>query len=125
MGSALDEPAAPPPALQESTALTRDMAAATEMYDNLWLDRDETDNFAQKHDVGIAKSLVRPNVEDEVKKSVDEMLLIQLEKIKLQIDKAGKDKKGKKGKKGKNGKKGKEKGGGGDDKKKGGKKKKK
>ena len=70
------------------------------MYDNLWLDHDETDNFAQKHDVGIAKSLVRPNVEDEAHgRDVNH----SAEKIKMQLDKA--EKEGKEREEGEEGKK--------------------
>merc|ERR1719162_2528536 len=82
------------------------MAGNVENYDNLWLDRDESDNFAQKHDVGLAKDKVRPSVEEQVRKQVDEMLVLQLQKIKLQLEAAAaKDKGGKKKKKGKGGKK--------------------
>merc|ERR1711865_1124523 len=85
--------------------ISSNMAGNVENYDNLWPDRDESDNFAQKHDVGLAKDKVRPSVEEQVRKQVDEMLVLQLQKIKLQLEAAAKDKGGKKKKKGKGGKK--------------------
>jgi len=84
-------------------------------YEDLWLERDETENFQQKHDVKLAKNVVRPNVEEEVRENVDRLLLLQLQNLKAQLEaaagsKKGKKKKDKKGKKGKKGKKDKKKG---------------
>lgn len=36
--------------------------------------RDESANFAQKHDEDLAKDVVRPNVQEEIRKQVDLML---------------------------------------------------
>merc|ERR1711865_651626 len=87
--------------------ISSNMAGNVENYDNLWPDRDESDNFAQKHDVGLAKDKVRPSVEEQVREQVDQMLILQLQKIKLQLEAAAAKDKGKKGKGGKKGKKGK------------------
>ncbi|KAJ3318253.1 Dynein regulatory complex protein 11 [Blyttiomyces sp. JEL0837] len=90
-----------------------------------WLTKDETDNFAQKHDQEIVKTEKRREVEAEVKKDVFEILKEELKNLKLAVDrdKNSKSRKGKKGKKGKSAKGGKKKGGKKDKKgKKGGKK---
>mmetsp|Transcript_33895 Transcript_33895/g.44710 ORF Transcript_33895/g.44710 Transcript_33895/m.44710 type:complete len:899 (-) Transcript_33895:293-2989(-) len=97
-----------PPALQGKTALTEAMVGSIGTYEDVWQERDESDNFAQKHDVELVKSKIRPDVQKEIESQVDEMLVMNLKKIKLQVAKASSDKK-KKGKKGK--KKGKKKGG--------------
>lgn len=36
----------------------------------MWESRDETDNFAQKHDVSLAKDTIRPYVVEEIRKQV-------------------------------------------------------
>merc|ERR1712196_172200 len=63
-------------------------------------------------DENLAKQLVRPDVEEEVRKKTDELLIMQLKNLKAQLESMsdGKKKKGKKGKGG--GKKKKGKGGG-------------
>lgn len=103
-GKGDEEPEAMPK-LQGRTELTDGMAKEVEEYEKTWDDRDESDNFQQKHDVNLAKDVVRPGVYEEVRKQVDDMLVMNLKKIKLQIGPSGKGKKGakKKGKKGKKG----------------------
>lgn len=105
-GKAKEEEGPPeqPPQLTGPSEIVGTMAKGVGAYDTLWLDRDESDNFQQKHDVGLAKDKVRPNVEEEVRKQVDEMLQLQLQKIKLQLSvlaakPGGKKKKKDKGKK--------------------------
>lgn len=96
------------PKLQGRSELTDAMYKNVQDYGETWDGRDETDNFQQKHDVDLAKDVVRPGVYEDLRKQVDEMLVMNLKKIKLQIAPGGKGKKGKKGKKkGKKGKKGK------------------
>ena len=110
------------PALQGESEVTNGMNTTVVKYANDWEENeaDRSDNFAQKHDVELAKRAIRSEVEGEIREQVDEMLRINLKKIKQQINKTGagkkkgkKDKKkkgkGKKGKKDKKGKKGKEK----------------
>ncbi|KAJ3219263.1 Dynein regulatory complex protein 11 [Dinochytrium kinnereticum] len=77
-----------------------------------WLNKDESDNFAQKHDQEIIKLEKRKEVEVEIKKEVFEVLKEELKNLKLAVDreKNSKSRKGKKGKKGKSAK-GKKKGG--------------
>ncbi len=38
----------------------------------MWEDRDESDNFAQKHDVSLAKDKIRPSVVEEIRAQVGE-----------------------------------------------------
>ncbi|CAM9258073.1 unnamed protein product, partial [Phaeothamnion confervicola] len=114
------EDAAPPeqpPPLQGRSDLTTAMFGAVNHYRDVWEDRDEADNFAQKHDVALGKEKVRPTVDEQIRLQVDEMLLMNLKKIKLQVTRQEKKAKGKKGakkgkkaKKAKGGKKGKGKG---------------
>ncbi|CAN0419701.1 unnamed protein product, partial [Scytosiphon promiscuus] len=47
-------------------------------FSGVWEDRDESDNFAQKHDVSLAKDKIRPSVAEEIRSQVDEMLLMNL-----------------------------------------------
>lgn len=115
----IEEEEAPekPPPLTGPSELGRQLAAAVNQYENVWLARhqQELDNFYQKYDVALAKDVVRGPVEVQVRQQVDEMLVLQLANIKAQLEAAaaagGKKKKGKKsgkkgGKKGKKGKKG-------------------
>jgi len=87
------------PKLQGKTDLTSGMLKNVQEYESTWDGRDETDNFQQKHDVDIAKTVVRPGVYEDIRQQVDDMLLMNLKKIKMQIAPGGKGKKGKKGKK--------------------------
>ncbi|KAJ2995938.1 Dynein regulatory complex protein 11 [Globomyces sp. JEL0801] len=73
-------------------------------YNNNWKSKDESDNFAQKHDQEIIKANKRKEVEAEIKKDVFEILQDELKNLKLAVERDGA--KGKKGKKGKGGKKG-------------------
>ncbi|KAI8929927.1 hypothetical protein BC831DRAFT_441619 [Entophlyctis helioformis] len=78
-------------------------------YAGKWRCKDESDNFAQKHDQEIIKADKRREVEAEIKKDVFEVLQDELKNLKLAVEreKNAKGKKGKgKGKKG-GGKKGK------------------
>lgn len=96
------------PKLQGKTALTAAMFDMVNEFEDVWENRDEDDNFQQRHDVDLAKDVVRPGVFEEIRRQVDDMLVMNLKKIRIQIapGKGGKAKKGKgKGKKGKKGKK--------------------
>lgn len=39
-------------------------------FSDVWETRDESDNFAQKHDVSLAKDKIRPSVVEEIRKQV-------------------------------------------------------
>ena len=94
------------PKLQGRTELTDMMSKVVDSYEDVWDGRDESDNFQQKYDVELGKDVVRPDVYEDIRKQVDDILVMNLKKIKMQIGPTGK--KGKKGKKkGKKGKKGK------------------
>ncbi|CAK9091174.1 Dynein regulatory complex protein 11 (IQ and AAA domain-containing protein 1), partial [Durusdinium trenchii] len=106
------------PPLSGPSVFSQTLKDSLDRYDEIWLERDESDNFQQKHDVSLAKNVVRPNVEEEVRENVDKMLVVQLQNLKTQLEAAAsggkkgkkkkdKGKKGKKGKKDKKGKKGK------------------
>lgn len=97
------------PMLQGKTELTTAMHAEIKTYDADWANRDERDNFAQKHDVELAKRAIRDDVRLEIRDQVDEMLRMNLKKIKMQLTKTPGKAGGKGGKKG--GKKDKKKGG--------------
>lgn len=103
-----DEEAEAMPKLQGRTEVTDNMAKCVGLYEDVWDGRDESDNFQQKHDVELGKEVVRPGVYEEIRAQVDEMLVMNLKKIKMQVAPATKGKKGKgKKKKGGKGKKGK------------------
>ena len=95
------------PKLQGRTELTDNMSKLVGAYEDVWDGRDESDNFQQKHDPELTKEVVRPGVYEELRKQVDEMLVMNLRKIKMQIAPGGKGKKGKGKKKKGKGKKGK------------------
>ncbi|GBG24916.1 26S proteasome regulatory subunit 6B-like [Hondaea fermentalgiana] len=96
------------PPLTGPTQFTATLQDCLDRFSGVWLDRDESNNFQQKHDVDLAKNVVRPNVEEEVRENVDKMLVVQLQNLKAQLEAASGAKKGKKKKdKGKKGKKGK------------------
>lgn len=98
--NAVKEPIAPAmPKLQGRTELTENMAKNVNNFENVWESRDESNNFQQKHDVNLAKDVVRPGVYEEIRKQVDEMLIMNLKKIKMQLEPKGKGKKKKGGKK--------------------------
>lgn len=97
---------------EEGSQLLSDMHKMVSMFEEVWQDRDESDNFHQSHDLALVKDEIMPNVMDELREQVDALLTANLEKIARQLNpkfkaEKKKDKKGK-GKKSK-GKKGKEK----------------
>jgi hypothetical protein len=65
-----------------------------------WVNRDETENYKQEHDVNLAKLEVMPLLEEEYKANVDEMIKMELENMRMLSGVKPKKKKGKK-KKGK------------------------
>ena len=111
-----DEPPPVPPPLQAKSEVTTALYEGAGDYRGGWQGKDESYNFAQKHDVEVAKRAIRVDVERELRDTVDEMLKQNLAKIKAQLEAGGK---GGKKKKGKGGKKKKGKGGKGGKKKKG------
>lgn len=104
-----DAPPEPLPPLNLQQGLVgyqevKEMFSQAVRYRGEWEAKDESYNFGQKHDEGLAKSVIRVDVEREMRDAVDELLKANLAKIKAQLAggaKAGKKKKG--GKKGKGG----------------------
>ena len=78
-----------------------------EDYENVWAKRDETNNYDQMHDKEMLRDEVMPKVEKGLRKTIDEMLDLELNNMRALMGvkaKKGKKKKGKKkkGKKKKN-----------------------
>jgi hypothetical protein len=75
-------------------------------FNNKWANKDETENFEQDYDTEMVKEEVMPDIQKEFKSTVDKLIMMELENIKInQSGYKEKKKKGKKGKKGKAGKK--------------------
>ena len=68
-------------------------------YNEVWANRDESENYLQQHDIEMAKEEVMPNVEDEFKKEVDDMIKVELENMRILAGIKDKKKKKKKSKK--------------------------
>lgn len=49
----------------------------------MWEPRDETENFAQKHDAELIKEQKRKEVEEEVRLQVDELMRQELKNLKM------------------------------------------
>lgn len=48
-----------------------------------WQDRDERDNFFQKHDADLVKDELRPIVFEEIRQQVDEEVQVMLQNLKV------------------------------------------
>lgn len=90
--------------LTDNSVFTGQIKTTAALFGKTWQNKDESDNFMQKHDQDIVRAEKRREVESEIKNEVFELLKEELKNLKLAVDK---DKKGKKGKKDKKGKKGK------------------
>ena len=66
-------------------------------FNNKWANKDETDNFEQDYDTELVKEEVMPDIQKEFKNTVDKLIMMELENIK--INQAGYKEKKKKGKK--------------------------
>jgi IQ and AAA domain-containing protein len=60
--------------LQQKTDVNDAIWASVKDYDQKWRDLDETENFAQRHDVNMAKAKVRPDVEADIREQVRLMI---------------------------------------------------
>lgn len=58
------------PSLPLQTHAARFLVAGHRHFSGVWEDRDESDNFAQKHDVSLAKDKIRPSVVEEIRNQV-------------------------------------------------------
>ena len=73
-----------------------------EDYENVWAKRDETNNYEQMHDKEMLRDEIMPKVEKGLRKTIDEMLDLELNNMRALMGakaKKGKKKKGKKKKK--------------------------
>ncbi|KAJ1511431.1 Dynein regulatory complex protein 11, partial [Coelomomyces lativittatus] len=68
-------------------------------YLQLWKDKDESENFIQKHDVEIIKTEKRVEIDSEMKDELFQLLKDELENLKLVMEKDSKKKKKDAGKK--------------------------
>lgn len=72
-----------------------------EKHNQEWAKREENNNFEQKHEVELAKQRIKPQVEEEIKEVVDEMIEVELDNARQRYGiKKPKKKKPKKKKKG-------------------------
>merc|ERR1711998_472646 len=62
-------------------------------YTETWGNRDESNNFDQRHDVELARRQVFPIVEAELRVAVDEMMKEELQNLKTMFEKSKKPKK--------------------------------
>lgn len=70
-------------------------------FETEWMNKDESENFSQKHDQEIIKVTKRGEVESEIKAVVMEILKEELKNLKSAVEReSGKKGKGAKGKKG-------------------------
>merc|ERR1711934_896186 len=82
-----------PPTQVESV---KAMRTERDGYERMWQERDERDNLRQQHDMQLCRDEVRPDVEKEIRDTVDYLLKDQLENLKQMLDKKGGKKKKKK-----------------------------
>lgn len=93
-----DDPAMPK--LQKKSELTEKMVKMVEEYGDVWESKlHEVNKSESKYDETLAKDIVRPGVYDELRKQVDDLLVLTLAKIQTQLDNGKKKKKAKKKKK--------------------------
>ncbi|CAM9614506.1 unnamed protein product [Laminaria digitata] len=67
-GGDQDAPPELPPPLQGKSELAAKIFDEVKHFSDVWETRDENDNFAQKHDVSLAKDKIRPSVIEEIRK---------------------------------------------------------
>lgn len=93
-GAVVEAPAEVPPVLIGPTPWTKSVAQLLNVFDEKWATRDERDNTSQKHDEDLARAVVRPAVEEELRAEVDAALADQLANFKAaQADKKKEKKK--------------------------------
>ncbi|XP_031414007.1 dynein regulatory complex protein 11 [Clupea harengus] len=73
------------------------MVQGTKIYQEVWQERDEKQNFPQRFDAQLVREEKRLEVEEEIRVQVDELMRQELKNLKLAVDKdKGKKKKAKK-----------------------------
>nr|CDS32561.1 IQ and AAA domain containing protein 1 [Hymenolepis microstoma] len=66
---------------------TQDLNDGLEEYNDKWKNRDESDNFFQRHNGDIIKFEKRSEVENEIRANIDELMRQELRNLKIAIDK--------------------------------------
>jgi len=79
------------------SAVVQQFVEQINQYTETWENRDESNNFDQRHDVELARKSVFPIVEAELRAVVDEAMKEELQNLKTMFEKVKKGKKGKKG----------------------------
>merc|ERR1711959_163703 len=81
------------------SAVVQQFVEQINQYTETWENRDESNNFDQRHDVDLARKAVFPIVEAELRAVVDEAMKEELANLKTMFEKVNKGKNGKGGKK--------------------------
>eukprot|EP00927_Polykrikos_kofoidii_P073274 TRINITY_DN6931_c0_g2_i1.p1 TRINITY_DN6931_c0_g2~~TRINITY_DN6931_c0_g2_i1.p1 ORF type:complete len:859 (+),score=195.27 TRINITY_DN6931_c0_g2_i1:130-2706(+) len=82
------------------SAVVQQFVEHINQYSEMWENRDESENFDQRHDVELARKQVFPIVEAELRAVVDELMKEELANLKVLFAEAKKKKPNKGGKKG-------------------------
>ncbi|KAM4738665.1 dynein regulatory complex protein 11 isoform 2-T2 [Anableps anableps] len=69
------------------SAFLSDLEVANKRFEDVWKNRDESENFSQMHEVELIKEEMRKVLEAEVRVQVDEEMRQELAELKLAIDK--------------------------------------
>merc|ERR1711904_701777 len=79
-----------------TSALVQQFVEHINEYTEMWEERDESNNFEQKHDVELARKKVFPIVEAKLREVVDDIMKEELQNLKFLYEKAKKKKEKKK-----------------------------
>merc|ERR1712146_782852 len=74
-----------PTAPESQRACVDSFKQSRSTYEKKWLDRDESGNIKQQHDMELCKDEVA-GVEEELRKEVDDILVMQLAHLKKQVE---------------------------------------
>ncbi|KAM4574468.1 dynein regulatory complex protein 11 isoform 2-T2 [Fundulus diaphanus] len=69
------------------SAFLSDLEAANKRFEDVWENRNESENFTQMHEVELIKEELRKVIEAEVRVQVDEEMRQELAELKLSVDK--------------------------------------
>merc|ERR1712224_1013084 len=73
-----------------TSALVQQFVEHINEYTEMWEERDESNNFEQKHDVELARKKVFPIVEAKLREVVDDIMKEELQNLKFLYEKAKK-----------------------------------
>ncbi|KAG8235078.1 hypothetical protein J437_LFUL010926 [Ladona fulva] len=97
------------PEIIERPKLHRQLIWQTQEYRKLWQNKDESNNYFQVHDLGLIRARNYCRMKKELRKAMDDLMFIELQRLKDAVlnyrkgKRKGKKKKGKKKSKGKKG----------------------